>query len=725
MTKRPTDDWDTDLLLELTDQTTQRLNVAFGGPITDEFLFRITLGSHTGDGAQKNIGHADDYDRPDVLSYSPQLRFKNDALDINLRYAYSEDTGAPRTNLLLWDPPRNQPWSCSSGGYGVYGGLPVDAFLNTGGQSGVLGGVPYTCSGTADEPENIWYLHSEPAPAVEDCGRRIANECGDLKNIVNLNRPGISDTSRESYTLNMDFKLSEGLLVRYTFGDSATDQYTSRDGDFTNRIGMPNDITRALDGGVPYDDSRRASPYNTTQSSHELQVISDLDGQVNFIAGVFTYENYTYWGQLGEDFSNPLRFSNSDAQAQLLGLSGCEEMIQLFLGGGEEWSCPADEDHTQAFLFATDANSSTRAAFGNVDFQYNDQWSFSAGLRWTEDEKERDDDFTYVARWNISDVMVEYTASTKGENLLSDQTPTWDALIWNVAAEFRPSDRYMYYGRISTGYRAGGFNAASSFNPEILEETLINYEVGVKGLFMDGRLMVSSAAFIQSYDDYQINAIQIHPNLNQVEIYETTPLVEFTDNIPDTEIWGAEIEGTYTINQNWSLSGFYAYQGSEIGPFSSVIFGDPSPRYGEWEYLDFETGEMATGPYPIPKEHTGGKLPMQPEHKMAATVVYERPMTGALEGSLSVLGTWSYSSEKFPYVQNVESQKIPGYSRTDIRAIWESSDRKWSAALYVQNLFDRIGLVEFVPVSTNNGLPMGTLTEPRQLGVQVRWRPSF
>ena len=55
-TKKPTDEWDALVIAELTDQTTQRANFAFGGPLSDLVSFRITGGLLTGDGAIENVG---------------------------------------------------------------------------------------------------------------------------------------------------------------------------------------------------------------------------------------------------------------------------------------------------------------------------------------------------------------------------------------------------------------------------------------------------------------------------------------------------------------------------------------------------------------------------------------------------------------------------------------------------------------------------------------------
>ena len=71
---------------------------------------------------------------------------------------------------------------------------------------------------------------------------------------------------------------------------------------------------------------------------------------------------------------------------------------------------------------------------------------------------------------------------------------------------------------------------------------------------------------------------------------------------------------------------------------------------------------------------------------------------------------------------------MPAYDRWDIRATWTSASESWAVTLYVQNVLDEIGLIEFLPQSTfspTTNPATGTLTDPRQFGVQLRWRPGF
>ena len=82
--------------------------------------------------------------------------------------------------------------------------------------------------------------------------------------------------------------------------------------------------------------------------------------------------------------------------------------------------------------------------------------------------------------------------------------------------------------------------------------------------------------------------------------------------------------------------------------------------------------------------------------------------------------------ERASDISNFDISTMPSYARLDVRGIWTSPDETITASLFVQNVFDEIGVIEFLHQSTNAGLPaQGTLTEPRSVGLEVRWRPNF
>ena len=714
--KRPTEEWDLLVHSELTNQFSQRHGVAFGGPLTDNIAFRINGSFYNGDGAQENIGHGDDYDAPDQTFLAPQLRFHTDRMDLNLRYTKLDDDGRPRSQVLLsrFDPS-----------------------------------VPEYRVG-AQTFNNAFYLWDGRIPSVdEDCPPLTPGwECGDLTNKLNVNRSSVGSSNADQSTVAFNFELTNNLSVRYNYGDMDNFSQVQRDRDMTNRIASANDPLTASDADVPLRDEQFEVYYTYKEESHEIQLVSNNDGPFNFIAGLFTYENYTHWGVPSFVFTN--HWANNDPEAAAVaagfpdGCAGALALLGTIFGAatseqeaidmgtpGNWWQCPAGTDHAQWLLFRTTASSDTKAAFFNAEYQLNDDWMVSGGLRYTEDRKTQETNGGWAKfefGWLAAGVPFEIIFDD------SDPNPrTWSRPIGHISLEYVPEEDRLVYGRISTGYRAGSFNPKSDAIPTFVkEETLVNYEVGWKGLFMDGRLRMTSGVFYNTFDNYQITG-SIEPQDSRGRVtdglfsqYSSSPVIEFTNNIDDTKIWGGEVDFIYQLNDKWRLSGFYTYMDSQIGPHLEVVRGHPNPELGEWTHIDFNTGQTVTSEYIKPTDMTGHQLPMQPSHKWALSSSYETPLSGAMEGDLQLLGTYSWVAERFSDLSNFDISTLPAYSRFDMRGTWTNPSETISATLFIQNVFDEIGVIEYLHLSTIAGNPsQGTLTRPREIGLELRWRPRF
>ena len=713
--RRPTDHWDLLVHTEFTDQFTQRYGVAFGGPISEHVSFRINGSYYEGDGAQENIGFGNDYDAPDQTFLAPQLRFETDRMDLNLRYTKLNDDGSPRTQVLLENPDTSIP---------TYRGNPAQS-------------------------NNPFYLWDGPVPSVPaNCPPgRPAWECGDVKNVVNVNLNSVGSSTAEQTTISFSFDLNDNYTLRYNFGDTDNFSDVQVDQDQTNRVASADNPLRASDADVLLIDDAKHVLYDYTERSHELQLVSNLDGPFNFIVGAFTYENYSAWFVPFYIHARPWINVNVDDAARAAGYAGgCAEALAL-LGGifgaatspgqaiergqpGNYWACPEGTDHSLFLDFQVIGSSETQAAFVNAEYQVNDQWLVSGGLRYTEDEKSQD------LNGGVAIFQFPFLGPFPFEIFFDDREPdprTWDATIGHISLEYSPDEDRLIYGRISTGYRAGAFQTKSDAPPKLVkEETLINYELGMKGMFMDGRLRLTSGVFYNDFDDYQISG-SIEPQGGTGERitdglfdqYSSSPIIRFTDNIKDTKIWGAEVDFMYHVNENWRLSGFYAYLDSKIGPHEEVVRGHPNPETAFWDHIDFNTGQPTTSEYILPSDMTGNQLPLQPNHKFALTASYETPLTGAIGGHLRLLGTYSWVDERASDLSNFDISTMPSYGRFDVRGTWTSPDETIAATLFVQNVFDEIGVIEYLHLSTHWTPRQGTLTDPRLVGLEVRWRPNL
>ena len=762
VTQRPTDTWDVDVLAEFTDQVTQRYGLAFGGPINDNWSFRLTGSYYGGDGAQENVGSGGDYDQPDQRLFSPQIRFTTDRLDANLRYSDLVDEGTSRAWVRMSDRPRD-----------------VAKFIFFG-----FWEVP-----------NPFYLYDKAIPSIANCdtgyfpsageGGTFNGLCQDLENKVLSNRENQQESGAERWSFHADFELTENLTLRYTFGDHVAYRFKSNDSDKTDREPsaanqtIPNDLTDPADIALwveeeaEFRDTEDAWFENDEERSHELQVFSAFDGPFNFVAGVYAYENHTGWQDRQQNWASPTLYMNAEEAVRFIDWdqdgaadwSSCDDFYNNFVlaeddeetefveGLGEDpaetWGCAEGSDHTWKTGGGAGSASESKAVFVSGEYQINEQWQVSGGLRWLEDEKRIVAEigngdhgvYGYLVELDDENLLPGHPVPWGGVPLRAGQvvtpaTSSWSATIGHVSVEYTPTDDLLYYARLSTGFRAGGFNESGILDldedpedrlvdPTFPSEELVNYEVGIKGRFLDRRLTLMAGAYLEDFERYHLNTVQLIPDNKRATAEE--PFEEYTAAAPGTDIWGIEVEGSLIIDENWRLAGFYNLLESSFGPhraffdFESIIGIEPEepPETFEHTFLNRETGEQETVTLELPRDVTGNRLPQQPKHKGAVSLHYTRSLDQA--GVLSAITTWSYTGAKYPDESNLYYTEIPAYDRWDFRTTWESANAAWTVTGFVQNILDEIAVQDMGP----GGDLQAWLTEHRRIGLQVRWRPEF
>jgi len=151
-----------------------------------------------------------------------------------------------------------------------------------------------------------------------------------------------------------------------------------------------------------------------------------------------------------------------------------------------------------------------------------------------------------------------------------------DEDLWGgqVSLEYRLDHNTMVYGLVSRGYKAGGVNgeavgraASNGFAPSVIAflnerlefdtETLINYEIGLKGSYLDDSLQLRVAAFYMDRDDMQLKGW-----------YNEGPtFVDYIDNAASGENIGLEFEGLWQLSSRLGLFLNLAWLDTEIDNF--------------------------------------------------------------------------------------------------------------------------------------------------------------
>ena len=193
-----------------------------------------------------------------------------------------------------------------------------------------------------------------------------------------------------------------------------------------------------------------------------------------------------------------------------------------------------DSDFILPFELRDEENTHL-AAFANISYEEGD-WKLDLGLRidsWEEDEDNLDIETNgalHAGVINDTEVLPRISVT---RNLENDS---------------------MAYLTISKGFEPGGLNGSTPIlgpdgSPTLLEfqpEEALQYEIGWKGSFAEGRGTASVAAF---FIDYKKRAYQVlTPNPNG------PGLIEGITNVGNSEQHGVEFELAYQFNESHSIS---------------------------------------------------------------------------------------------------------------------------------------------------------------------------
>jgi iron complex outermembrane receptor protein len=171
------------------------------------------------------------------------------------------------------------------------------------------------------------------------------------------------------------------------------------------------------------------------------------------------------------------------------------------------------------------------AVYAQADTKITDALTFTAGLRYTHDQKN--------VNINFTEFIPGFGTSYNTSQISTPSLSTWRATP-KFALEYQVTDDVMAYFSATNGFKSGGWNARASsavgFAP-FFNETVWSYELGTRTEFFDRRLRVNADVFRADYNNLQISAV----------LQNVTPEVFATQNAGDSRVQGFELESHAVI----------------------------------------------------------------------------------------------------------------------------------------------------------------------------------
>lgn len=451
---------------------------------------------------------------------------------------------------------------------------------------------------------------------------------------------------------------------------------------------------------------------NNRFSSHEITFISTHEGPLQWVAGAYFFQQRAH---------QPVWTENPDQQTQWNGPFPFG--VCVFVN-----PCPPQVDQKRYDNDPHD-EAESYAGYGQLDWQINDEWHATLGLRYSHDRKfgtERARLLCFSSICVSPDVFGAFTPAldlTQLTPLVSPTAPvtcipgeglsdctfdvtgyavrrfdgSWQATTGTLGVEWTPDDDTMAYAKYSRGYKSGGFNVGifTVLNSGITDQELVDsYEIGLKRDWTDS-LQTNMALYHYSYENLQIPITVTHVGApNTTDFY----------NVPEATSSGFELETIWEPFDNFQVLFNYSYNKTEIQEGTAADAADlgaltpgarPLLTMAQCAADPDGAGPATTTCAPNlwygfarAQDLSGNSLPNAPENKVALNFNYTWNFSGGdLVGSL----TYMWRDEQFGSLFTREHYRAPAWDQVDARLTWTDSDDRFRVILYGKNLFDEIG----------------------------------
>jgi iron complex outermembrane recepter protein len=309
------------------------------------------------------------------------------------------------------------------------------------------------------------------------------------------------------------------------------------------------------------------------------------------------------------------------------------------------------------------------AAFGNLTFDITDRFDVQVGGR-----------ASWIRQAAEPSVSVAPIFGSTTPSITAETRSSASPVTYLMTPRFKLTPELMAYARIASGYRAGGSNVQAcitygTFPCEFAPDKTQNYELGLKGDFLDHRLTLDGSVYYIDWKDIQLQSSDPVSRL----FYNT--------NASRAKSQGIELSLDARPFESLAVGAWVTWNDAKLTesfPASSPVVGNPDDRL----------------PY---------------SSRFSASVSLEQSIPiGAVTGFVG--GSWSYVGARHGLfkAQGIARQSLPSYARTDLRAGFRFD--AWSANLFANNVFDKRGLVQG-PVDTFP--PTSLYIQPRTIGLNV------
>ena len=749
VTARPTGELEGSFEITGGNFNSQRTNIVFNVPVNERVSMRLAASVFNRDGTIRNISTGNDIDGRESESARLSIDFDmNEKTSFELTYDYQK-ADDNRQNIGINFCESDPLFGCS----------PFTV--------GSIGQTAHPNGSTAGFFNFAAALNSNPT-ANSYAGITALNSMDK----VNLNRDPSLMQKHELAQIEMNHDLNDNydLIVKATY--TTRDYNHMGDNDYNNSTdafpglfpaGHPASFIpmqwEGCFGGfhstfcetVDSDRTYEFSMDETETWQAEVTLISNLDGPLNYQIGYYHFDQTSRniyqvqtasWNLIAQDgsahpynvplFGGALTGSGSVDFYIPWALSGFSAAALPSLLTG--YSAPVP---VQGFFNDDHIRTKSKAILGELYYDLSEQTLITVGLRYNDDVV-KDSVFSCLSFTSCTNYPTSQKLTGEYGFFPTQVIEADNAVGYKLAIKHDIDDDRMVYTSYTTAVKAGGNNPNELGLPDPYdqEETGV-FEVGAKGIFLDGAMLLNAAYFKNSTDGMLISSIvnagsrNVNTDAevsglegNMVLFLNETTSVDVTLLKAESEITNLSLVNPTNINNATSRTMLPAALGGglvqQLGQGGVLTVGatDAGLVYKFAGYLclePFNPFGAGCGNPGIPVDVSGNKLPQSPE--LSYSIGLNKDFIGE-NGNTRARIVYRYMSEREGTVYNQPHLQVPEHKFIDATVTYRPNNGNWFVRLEAKNLGDDRYIGSWYLASgLQGGNKFATVTDPRTWGL--------
>ncbi|MDB5364838.1 MAG: hypothetical protein JWM77_765 [Rhodospirillales bacterium] len=467
--------------------------------------------------------------------------------------------------------------------------------------------------------------------------------------------------------------VSEGDVVKFTL---RADGMSETVHDAFQKINAVNFVAASpslADSRLRHDPDSYALDYPTYFTRRDGGLSLNVEAKLRFatLHSVTGFRHDKIYGTIDTDGTAASLNRNQteekhDQYSQSLFLTGTYDRLDWIAGVDLFKSIGDVQQRVSAVAAASSLNIIASAdvesvgGFGEATWRVTDQFSATAGARYSHEQKRYSD---------RADAVGVFPPTA-----FASQEKSWDAFSPSLRLSYKVTQDALVYASVAKGFKSGGFSAGQRvpFEPE----TVWTYEAGAKTTWLGGKLRVNGAIF---YSDYKNLQVRVSTGLGTIQ----------TLNAGASTVQGAEFESEVELAPGFHLSGFANYVDATYDKYLGI-------------------GGL---------NNAGQTLNRAPKWQVGATARYERRLAqaGRINGEL----VYSYRSRIYFQAPNLQALSAEPYRTLDANVGYETEDGHWTVAVLGKNITDNRHINNVVIFGANL---IASYNEPASVRVQLGYR---